>query len=150
MPALLLLWQNKTIRYGLLIVLGLLLFYVFARRAGKKKGEAQAMENLKQEPLPNNGSGIPKGWDPQNLANQLYEAMNSFTTTGTAKGQLFRRCLDLTDDQTTALYNRFNALFGPKGKGSLTKWVDDEFNRNGLFDSYGNEFLARLRKLNLK
>lgn len=124
MPFLLSIWNNKTIRWGLIILTGLVLLYLYGRSAGKKK----ALEDLNQEPLPNNGQGIPTGWDPKPVANRLFTVLDGFWTAAATKEPVFQEAYSLTNDQLVAVYNSFNGLFGSKGKGTLTEWIRDDWN----------------------
>lgn len=143
MPFLLSIWQNKTARWVLLGLIGLVLFYVWARAAGKKK----ALEDAKQAPLPNNGSGIPVGWDPKPLANRLFEVMDGVTTSSMVKEPVFAETYGLSADQLTAVYNAFNLMFASKGDGTLTQWLRDE--RNYSLQGVKPQLIARLVSLNL-
>lgn len=124
MPALLILWNNKAIRYGFLALAGLVIFYLWAKAAGQKK----ALSDLKQAPLPNNGNGIPAGWDPKPVANRVFTVLDGVWTAAATKEPVFQELYSLTNDQLTAVYNAFNFLFSSKGKGTLTEWIRDDWN----------------------
>jgi hypothetical protein len=95
-------------------------------------------------------SALPAGFNPNILADELYAAMNDIFVKSTTKEAVWYRLLNLpTDDMIVLVYNTFNKKYGPKQKGSLTKWIDDEVVYN-WGSSYKNQVLVKLRSLNLK
>lgn len=124
MNSILEIWNIKPIRYGFIAVALVLTIYLLGKSAGKKKGR----EEVDQKPLPNNGQGIPTGWDPKPLANEVFQQLDGWTTWAANKEETFVKLETLTSDQLVAVYNAFNKLFGPKGKGTMTDWLRDELN----------------------
>lgn len=131
------LWANKYFRYGSIGIVVLAIVYLVGKSAGKKKNSLVK--------LPNNGSQIPAGWSPANLANELYSKLSGVFTWAADKEVTLGKAFDLTDDQLVAVYNYFNQNFSGSN-GTLTKWLRDEFNVTvgGVRDS----LVARLVKLN--
>ena len=124
MPLFLLsIWKNPTLRYLIIGLLVLITVYLLARASGKRK----ALKDLNIKPLPDNGNGIPIGWDPLPLANEIFTKLDGVFTWAADKETSFAKAMELTNDQLVALYNSFNRNFGGP-KGSLTKWLRDEFN----------------------
>jgi hypothetical protein len=76
---------------------------------------------------PNNGLGIPAGWDASILARKLHDAMKGvFTMTGT-KDVAFLELYNLgTDDMFAAVYDTYNQLYMSEGDGTLRQWINDE------------------------
>jgi hypothetical protein len=112
--------RNKTAFY---IGLALLVIAIYFYFKGKKDGRL----NIKDAPYIHGSEGIPKGFNPNILADEIYTVMNGlFTLTGT-KDKTFSKVLGLqTDDMIIAVYNAFNDKYGKEGKGTLTQWVNDE------------------------
>lgn len=133
------LWANKFIRWTLIIVIVLVVMYLIGRAAGLRKAEKDQVK------LPNNGLGIPTGWDPVPLANELFTVMDGVASNGTIqKDRVFNKCLGLTPDQLVAVYNAFNRLFRSKNDGTLTQWLRDEW----LAPESRNYLVAKLVSIN--
>lgn len=114
--------QKKIIWIGLALAVGLLLFvYISGRRAGKRG---------KDKPLPNNGADIPGGWSPDGIVSNLYEVMKG-ASVATKKRTAFGSLLALTPGQLTAVYNKYNQLYGEGSHGQYTytlyNWIADEW-----------------------
>jgi hypothetical protein len=106
---------------------------------GKAVGTANATKPLE---LPDNGSGIPKGWRPEVLAEDLHDKLSGVFTLAMDKEVVFRNLLQLTNDQLVAVYNTFNHRFG---KETMTQWIENEFNVS--VGGVRPQLLARLRNL---
>jgi len=99
--------------------------------------------------LPNAGSGIPQGWSPRTLAQQLFDVLDGATWTLPQKVKRDAVLLLLiqlqTADMFTAVYNDFTQNFG-KGK-TLRQWIDSEI---GIDGSIMDELNIRFNLLGLK
>lgn len=69
------------------------LVYWFGIRAGRKL------------PLPTSGNGIPEGWTPVIVVEQLRSAMDGV---GTDENAVYNALEGLTDDQLAAVVNEYN------------------------------------------
>lgn len=135
-----------------IIILIVVLVIVGAYLAGKSKKNKYAP---KHKPLPTGGEGIPivgtdtKGapipWNPTPLAKELYDVMDGVWTPLIKKDNAFAKLSALTDDQITAVYNRFNDLYYSEDDATLTEWIDDEWNSGNA----AVQALSRLKNLNL-
>lgn len=99
---------------------------------------------------PNNGQGIPAGWDAAPLAKELHDVMSGlFTFTGT-KDVAFKKLHQIpTDDMFVAVYSTFNQLYMSEGDGTLREWINDEI-WTDVASSAKKDINARFDKLNLK
>ena len=98
-----------------------LLAYMYYR--GRKAGKGF----IPDAPYINGSASIPKGFNPNILADKLYEVMSGLFTLSGHKDAAWKQLIDLqTDDMVIAVYNAFNDKYGPKGKGTLTQWIADE------------------------
>lgn len=99
-----------------------ILAYVYFR--GKKAGKTV----IPDAPYIHGKQGIPTGFNPNILADKLYEVMSGMFTMSGHKDAAWSQLLNLqTDDMIIAVYNCFNDKYGSKGKGTLTQWIDDEY-----------------------
>ena len=133
----------------LVVGVGILMFiYYSGKKAGKTKG---LLGQGKPEDLPNSGSGIPKGWNPDSLVGKLFAALDGvdWFSSNDDKTESYGALVSLTDDQIVAVYNRFNQLHGKAKDGqyqeTLYMWIQND---NG--DDSKIKALAALEKLGLK
>jgi hypothetical protein len=142
---------SKGITWVILAGLALLGFVYFSgKSAGKRKVP-------KDTELPNAGSGIPVigtdqngkkiSWSPNAIVSDLFDALNGSFVMAATKEELFIRMLDLTDDQLTAVYNKFDKDHYDKDNGTMTQWIKDEFNVS--IGSVRDELVRRLQNLRL-
>jgi hypothetical protein len=112
---------NKPFQIFLIGALLLGGIYLIGMKMGKDKVEAKII------PLPDNGSGIPAGFNAVWYANNLHRIMTGVHLSGTKDG-VFKQVLDLpSKDMLMAVYNQFNALYMKEGHGTLVKWLQDEW-----------------------
>lgn len=134
--------QNKTMFWAIAIVL-ILLVYVYFK--GKKDGKL----NIKDAPYLFGSEGIPKGFNPNILADDLHDVMSGLFTLSGTKDKAFQKLINLnTDDMVIAVYNAFNKKYGAEGNGTLTQWIDDE-RYYDPFTGAKDKALQRLRSLRL-
>ena len=108
--------------------------------------------NFLDTPLPNSGSGIPKGWSADSLVEEFH---NYYDAIWNPSGEIYNaefKANQLTDDQFVTLAKTYNARYA-QADGNITLW-----NRsyNGWFVRYVSTdinqhkpFLARMVKLKL-
>ena len=133
---------------GAILLIVLIAVYFSGKKAGKGN-------RPKSKPLPTGGEGIPIvgrdsdgnpiSWDPEPLAKELYSVMEGILDTEAEQEGTFGKALALTDDQLTALYNRFNALYYDEDEATLTEWIDAEWWKGPK----GTALLEKLRHKNL-
>lgn len=114
-------FKSRNAQYGLAIVVGLIVLYVVVRKLFKKP--------YTEKPLPDNGQGIPAGWEPvmRALVEELHHVLNDWVS-GSVKEMTFRKINDeTTPDQLTAIYNEFNRLYQKEEGRTLTQWIKDEW-----------------------
>ena len=110
-------------------------------------GKNAADDKQKNNPtLPNNGTGIPAGWDPNMRAAALYEVMSGIGLTSEKESE-WATCMSLTDDQLTAVYGAFNRRYCAGDDQTLTSWI--KWETGAFFGSVKPSLLQRLRSLNL-
>lgn len=137
-------------RILLIIAIILVIYYV-----GKKKGMAGNGKSkwIKKWQLPDSGSGIPQGWSPSPLAQEVHDMLNRGP-----KGrniwlkpnkETFKKLYELpTDDMFIAVNIDFNNRFA-KGGGTMHEQIKEEYYVDSLFSSmnYKELVLDRLEKL---
>ncbi len=133
------LWVYITI----VIVLFLSIAAFFIYRAGKKNATPPKVN------YPQGGAGVPQGWDPTAIIDELYDVMSGgFTFSGT-KDAAWIKLRDLaTPDMVTAVYDGFNQKHFKDGNGTLTQWIRDE-NYYDYVSGVKASTIARLQQLNL-
>ncbi len=130
---------------GALFVVGLITYFYFAgRSAGKRKASGD------QAKLPNSGSGIPKGWTPTTVVEQLHDAIQGLDSTE-SKQRAFMVAYQLTPDQLAAVYNAFNASYqeGDPDR-NLYQWIKDEVAAPLFGTDYQELLLTKMAQLGLK
>lgn len=86
----------------------------------------------KKQPLPNNGAGIPTGWDAEGDARTLHDAMQGLNLFDSGYDTVIATLSGKTDDQLVAIYNEFNRLYASEGEGNLIDWFEDDFSGTDL------------------
>ncbi|MEI8136117.1 MAG: hypothetical protein WCH21_02215 [Bacteroidota bacterium] len=108
--------------------------------------------------LPEGGQGLPvvghdpSGnavyWNPDSMAQQLFNVMDGLFTGSATKDEAFTKFGQLpSNDMIVSTYNTFNNKYG-KGE-TLTKWINDEWFTD-ITGSGKDLALSRLDQLNLK
>ena len=90
-------------------------------------------------------TGLPPGWSPYVLATQLYNEMQGLGW-GTYPSSWDTLAKLPTDDMVIAVYKAFNQQYFNLGKGTLTKWIQDEWQ---LVGTSKQRVLTRLSSLQL-
>jgi len=79
--------------------------------------------------LPDAGSGIPEGWSPRPLAQELYDVLKGVAwnpALAIKRDAVLLQLIALsTNDMFVAVYNDFTQNFG--GGKTLREWIDDEY-----------------------
>lgn len=103
--------------------------------------------------LPNSGSGLPKGWGTQQaklIAADMWDVIDGFFDFDTAKEAVASKCMILTDDQLTVVYNAYNDSFGRADGNTMTEAMGKEWITPGYGgDSDWKKLHTRLRGLKL-
>lgn len=130
----------------ILIALAILALIVYSIYAWGKHSA-----NGPQGDYPHKGNGIPDGWSPTPLANELHDAMNGIFTLADTKEKAWNKLYNLpTDDMVVAVYNVFGQLYFNEGNGTLVQWIRDEDNYvPEMLGGVRNDLLQRLQSLNL-
>ncbi len=111
----------------------------------KKGKNAGADTSNIQVKYPNGGKQIRVGFDANGLAMQLFDVMDGIFTWANTKEKVFILLNACTGEEMIAVYNAFNAKYGSKGKGTLTKWINDE--SNVVIGSVAPTLIQKLRSL---
>ncbi|MFD2581503.1 hypothetical protein ACFSR6_03315 [Pedobacter vanadiisoli] len=125
------------------LLLGVVVYLIW--KNGKKAGQTI----IPDVPYIQDQGVITKSFNPNILAEELFNVMDGLFTLSGTKDAAFRKLYELpTDNMVIAVYNAFNSKYGSKGDGSLTKWINDEY----YYDAFGykNKVLARLKSLRLQ
>jgi cbb3-type cytochrome oxidase subunit 3 len=131
--------KNRAFQWFLVVFAILLIAYLIYRQ-GQKSGGFQAAAKL-----PNNGSGIPQGWTPTKLVDELWDNLGTIFWSWTERNSKIETLLNLTPDQLAAVYNDYNYRYGKKdGNTSLTKKISKE-----VFLLRQSEILSKLRSYGL-
>jgi hypothetical protein len=137
-------FQSKPFQIFIIFAIVVAIIYYAGRSAGIKKAEESIVQ------LPDNGSGIPKGFNPTPYANELYDVMKGLGQLTGTKDKAFRRSLELpTDDMLAAVNNKFNQLYLNRGSGTLIKWLEDEIWYD-YFTGIKNKLITRLKSIGAK
>ncbi|MES2134487.1 MAG: hypothetical protein V4506_19225 [Bacteroidota bacterium] len=121
----------------------IILIAIYFYRSGKKNAEGPQVE------YPHGTESIPAGWSPTALVDELKSVMSGLFTFSGTKDDTWKKLRDLpNDDMVIAVYNVFGQKYFGEGKGTLTKWINDEYNYDFL-SGVKEGTLARLRYLNL-
>lgn len=116
-------FSNKWFWIVVISLILILAIYFTGKAAGRRP----------QVKLPDNGSGIPTGWDPGPAAINLHEAMNGW---GTDEDRIFDTLSQLTIDQCAAVYNEYNTRYNSNLLDDLTSELSGNDLTNAL--SYFN------------
>lgn len=136
-------YQQNKITFWVAFVVLVLFVYIYFK--GKKDGKLF----ISDAPYINGRDGIPKGFNPNILSDKLYNVMDGLFTLSGTKDIVWRELLQLaTDDMVIAVYNAFNDKYGPKGKGTLTNWINDE-KYYDMLTGVKTKTLTRLNNLRL-
>lgn len=142
LPVLKLTELNKFVLPAILI--GVIIYIIW--KNGKKAGLTiiPDVPYIKDQPI------LTANFNPNTLAEQLYQAMSGLFTLSGTKDAAWRKLYELgTDNMVIAVYNAFNTKYGSKGKGSLTQWIKDETYYDYLTGVRGKA-LTRLQNLRLQ
>ncbi|WP_025142746.1 hypothetical protein [Pedobacter jeongneungensis] len=126
------------------ILLGVVVYFIW--KNGKKAG----LTIIPDVPYIDDQGVMTKNFNPNTLAEELFDVMDGLFTLSGTKDATFRKLYELpTDNMVIAVYNAFNTKYGSKGSGSLTKWISDEAYYNyGL--GYKDKAIKRLKSLRLQ
>lgn len=101
---------------------------------------------------PNNGQGIPLGFNAIAYAQRAHDAMKGPSITS---AQMLYKDVTLaeianlqTDDMFVAVYDTFNKMYMNEGQGTFAQWVNDE--TFPLISKTKENLNKRFNKLNLK
>ena len=134
--------QYKTFIIITVIVIALAVWQYYR---GKKAGAVV----IPDAPYIKGAAAIPEGFNPNILADKLHSAMSGLFTLSSTKDAVWLELFNLsTDDMVIAVYNAFNKKYGSEGKGSLTKWIDDEYYYD-FASGVKTKTLERLKNLRL-
>lgn len=135
--------KEKNIYIVIIVVIVLIIGGYLLYRAGKKNATPPQVQ------YPQGGNGIPPGWSPEPLIEELHDVMDGLFTLSGTKDEAWKKLRDLASpDMITAVYNGFNQRYFKEDKGTLTQWIRDEKWidwTSGVKDST----LAKLASLNL-
>jgi hypothetical protein len=134
---------NKTLLIFIVVLVIILVIYFQGRKAGLEKALRYGAD------LPNSGSGIPENWDPTSLAQEGFDAMTGMFSRGSVLHAWYTKLMALTDDQFTAVYNKFNQLYINEGYGTMHDWIASESFMEQPIEGSQEPVLARLKALNL-
>ena len=130
---------------ALFVVILLIIIILVARSSGKNKAKADYAEKeaakQKNPPaeLPNNGQGIPEGWNPDQQVIKLYGAMAG---AGTDEDMIWAALDNMTNDQLVAIYNAFGVYVIEQGytdedEDSLHDWFLGDLSGEDLTKATG-------------
>ncbi len=92
-------------------------------------------ETFLELPLPDSGSGIPKGWNPNPLVEEFHAYFDSWFGNSDDLRDSYTKALSLTDDQFHVLVQTYNAKYGKKDSATLwtrvTSWKKILFSWSG-------------------
>ncbi len=110
-------------------VFGIAAFYAYKRLTTPKE------ETFLQLPLPDAGSGIPQGWNPNTLVEDFHSYFNSWFGNSDDLRDAYIKALALTNDQFHVLVQTYNAKYGKKDNATLwtrvTSWKKILLSWNG-------------------
>lgn len=127
-----------------LILIAIALIFLYGRKRGLETANGPDVT------YPDGGDGIPAGWSPEPLAEELHNVMDGLFTGSETKDDTFRKLLVLpTDDMFVAVYDVFNQEHFSEGDGTLKQWINDEV-LTSAFTSTVDQLNDRFDELNLE
>ncbi len=106
------------------LLIALLIIYF----VGRSTGRARANKKAATPPIvdyPHGGKGIPKGFDPEILADKLFLKMKGLTFDKPGLDGLLLQLVSLqTDDMFVAVYDVFNQKYHSAKRGGLRQWIE--------------------------
>ncbi len=123
-------------------VLGVLLLVVLALWLYKRLYKFAPVK------YPDGGKGLPPNWQTQGneLADELFEAIDGITDSTSYRETVFSKLLVLTNDQLVYVYNTYNQKYGKQDNKTLTVAISEEYMWGS---SIQKQTLALLKKNNL-
>lgn len=97
-------------------------FFGFAAYWAYKRFTKPPNETFIDTPLPNNGSGIPLGWKPDELANSFHDYFIAWIANSSTLQLLYIQANTLTNDQFVEVVKTYNAKYA-KLDGDITLWT---------------------------
>jgi len=130
-------------------------YAVFAGLAywGYKRLTKPKEETYLELPLPNSGSGIPKGWDPNPLVEDFHNYFGNGFWDSVFSNEMdlknaYIAALALTNDQFQTVVQTYNAKYGKSG-GTLYKRVSSYSGSLWVFGDQDTKMKNRLIALKL-
>lgn len=131
--------KSKAFQWFLVVFAVLLIAYLIYRKGQQSSGFQKAAA------LPNSGSGIPQGWTPTKIVDEIWDNLGTVFWSWTERNTKIDTLLNLTPDQLAAVYNDYNYRYGTKDSNtSLTKKISKE-----IFLLRQSEILSKLRQYGL-
>ena len=130
--------------YGIIVFAVIVIaFIAIVYFAGKKSGGKA--KPVKAKKLPNSGSGIPQGWNVDAYVQEFYDSFSGVFGSQEKKLTILSKMEGMTDDQLTAMYNRFNQVHGDGD--TLYDWINEEWTL--AFTNHDERITQRMRDLGL-
>jgi len=146
--------KNFDLKNILYIIMAAFILLIIIYFIGRSAGKAKSANEAKNPVYPNNGQGIPAGWDPNNLADSLYDKISGTTWNKSALNTVLQQFLALpTNDMFVAVYSVYNEKYFGSGGGTLREQIKDEdynFPIAGFPDNIRPLIYKRMDLLNLK
>lgn len=132
------------------IVISFLIALLVIYFIGRSTGKAKAIKEKLNPTYPDGGEGIPAGWDPNTLADLLFDKMDGFTINKIGLDALLLQYAGLpTNDMFVAVYSVFNQKHYSEDAGTLREWIESE-KYYGFPDIVRPKLYKRMDLLNLK
>jgi hypothetical protein len=109
--------MNKKIIFIIILIL-LVVYSIYS--FGKKNATGP------QGNYPSGGKALPEGWNPNVLADELFDTMSGFDSTSAKEDAWTKLSMLPTGDMVVAVYNVFNQKYWSKDNGTLAQWIRDE------------------------
>jgi hypothetical protein len=138
-------FKSRPFQIFIIVAIVVAVIYYAGKAAGKRKAEEAIVK------YPDNGQGIPKGWDPKPLSDRLYIVLKGIWTLAGEKEVPIYDAWNLpTKDMLAALNNRFNSDYLKEGKGTLIDWLTDEWNVLAAPKSKRDALVLKLKAIGAK
>lgn len=134
--------NSRALQIIIVVAILVAVIYIKGRADGK-----DAISKYDAKDLPNNGKGIPDGFDEiaNKLVDDLWSAFRGWgLNIGNYREALYTVMMNYTDDMLIAVDNKYNSRYGQKGGLTLVEEIAN------TWVGHNTEILAKLRGLGLK
>lgn len=124
--------KSWPVKYWVFLVLGLVVLVLIVLGLLYLFGDKRKTVKVKKYDLPEQGQGIPTGFNPETVASDLFNALKGSDFDDMEIVKALRKFNELTtDDMKVLAYNTFNESYQGHDENeenfTLREWVNDEY-----------------------